>query len=182
MSAHPTARPTPGFLTLSTAREVGILLALSLLFPFLIHLIPVPEDARLGQRLLPIFYAPLLGVLWGRSRSAAVVAVLAPWLNWLLTQHPSPPSATLMSVELLAFTFTVATLRARVGLRWWISLPAYVIGRAATIILAALIPALIHQRSLLDWAATSTVQAFPGLAVLVLLTLLVQRFYPPTPA
>lgn len=177
-----TPRPAPAFLTLSTAREIGILLALSLLFPFLIHLIPVPEDARLGQRLLPMFYAPLLGALWGRSRSAVVVAVLAPWLNWLLTHHPSPPSATLMSVELLAFTLAITTLRARFGLRWFLALPAYVIGRAATIILAALVPTLNGHRALLDWATHSTVQALPGLAVLFLLTLLVQRIYPPTPA
>lgn len=177
-----TPRHAPAFLTLSTAREIGILLALSLLFPFLIHLIPVPEDARLGQRLLPMFYAPLLGALWGRTGSAAVVAILAPWLNYLLTRHPSPPSATLMSVELLAFTLAVTTLRARLGLRWFLSLPAYLIGRAATIILAAFIPSLIGQRPLLDWATNSSITALPGLAVLVLLTLLVQRIYPPSAA
>lgn len=182
MSAHPAPRPAPAFLTLSTAREIGLLLALTLLFPFLIHLIPGSDDSRLGQRLLPMFYSPLLGVLWGRTRSAAIVAVVAPWLNWLLTQHPSPPSATLMSLELLTFTLAVATLRARLGLRWFIALPAYIIGRAATIILAAVVPSLINHRPLLDWATTSTVQALPGLAVLILLTLLVQRFYPPSPA
>ena len=80
------------FLTVSLAREIGVLLCLSVMFPFMIHIIPVPGDAQLGPRLLPMFYAPLLATLWGRRRSAAAVALLAPWLNWALTAHP--PSST----------------------------------------------------------------------------------------
>jgi hypothetical protein len=173
------ARPAPRFLTLTVARELGILLALSVLFPFMVHLIPVPEDARLGQRLLPMFYAPLLGVLWGRPRLALVVALLAPWLNWLLTRHPSPPSAALMSLELLVFVLGVSTLLARLGPRWFLPLPAYAAGKAATVIAAALLPALIGGRPLVAWVANALVQGLPGLAILVVLTLLVLRFYPP---
>ena len=76
------------FLTVSLARELGILLCLSVMFPFLIHIIPVPGNAQLGPRLLPMFYAPLLAALLGRTRSAVAVALLAPWLNWALTAHP----------------------------------------------------------------------------------------------
>jgi hypothetical protein len=164
---------------MSVARELGILLALSLLFPFLIHLIPVPESARLGQRLLPMFYAPLLGALWGRPRLAVVVALLAPWLNWLLTRHPSPPSAALTSLELAVFVLGVSTLLNRLGPRWFLSLPACVFGKAAIVIAAALIPALIGGRPLLPWIANAVVQGLPGVAILVVLTVLVLRSYPP---
>ena len=59
------------------AREPGIPLALSVLFPFPVHSVPVPGDAQLGPRLLPMFDAPLLATLWGRFGTAAAVALLA---------------------------------------------------------------------------------------------------------
>jgi hypothetical protein len=37
------ARPLPRFLTASLAQELGIALTLSVMFPFLLHLLPVPE-------------------------------------------------------------------------------------------------------------------------------------------
>ncbi|MES1167144.1 MAG: hypothetical protein ABUL68_04005, partial [Pseudomonadota bacterium] len=111
------SRP-PRFLTVSLARELGILLCLSVLFPFMIHLVPVPGNAQLGPRLLPMLYAPLLATLWGRLRSAVSVALLAPWLNWVLTGHPSPPGAIAMTVQLLVFVFTLRLLLARIGPRW----------------------------------------------------------------
>ncbi len=179
-TAYPTTRPAPRFLTLTVARELGILLALSLLFPFMVHLIPVPEEARLGQRLLPMFYAPLLGVLWGRPRMAALVAMLASWLNWLLTRHPSPPGAALMSLELLVFVGTVATLQARLGLRWFLAIPSYVAGKTATVAAAGLFPVLIGGRPLLAWVTNALGQGLPGLAILVVLTVFVLNFYPPS--
>ncbi len=102
-STGPVAAPAPRFLTASMVSELGILLALSLLFPFLIHLVPVPDDVRLGPKLLPMFYAPLLGALLGRTRSAILVALAAPWLNWLLTSHPAPLGAVVMSLQLAVF-------------------------------------------------------------------------------
>ena len=178
-SASSTARPASRFLTVTVARELGLLLALSVLFPFLVHLIPVPEDARLGQRLLPMFYAPLLGALCGRARMAAIVAVLAPWLNWVLTRHPSPPGAVLMSLELLVFVLAVSALLTRLGARWFLAVPACVAGKAAAVVAAALFPALIGGRPLLPWVTTAVVQGLPGIAILVVLTVLVLRFYPP---
>ena len=61
-----------------------------------INVFPVPDDTRLGPKLLPIFYAPLLAALWGRTRSAWIVALAAPGLDvaWVcfvkiveVTQH-----------------------------------------------------------------------------------------------
>ena len=109
------ASPVVRFLTVSFARELGILLCLSVMFPFMIHIIPVPGDAQLGPRLLPMFYAPLLAVIWGRNRSALVLALAAPWLNWALTSHPTPPIAVVTVVELLGFVLVLRFLLAEVG-------------------------------------------------------------------
>ena len=158
------------FLTASLARELGILLTLSVMFPFLVHVLPVPEDARLGPRLLPMFYAPLLATLVGRTRSALIVAVVAPWLNWALTAHPLPPGALMMTIELLAF---VLALR---------SLPAYLTSMAAAVLAAGVFPGLIGNRAALGWAAQSLATGLPGVAILLLINWLVIRCYPSGPA
>jgi hypothetical protein len=169
----------PRHLIASAAAELGLLLALSVLFPVLIHIIPVPEEARLGPRLLPIFYAPLLATLLGRMSSAWLVALLAPWLNGLLTRHPSPPTAALLMVQLLVFVGVLRALLVRLGPRWPWPVPAYLAGLAAAALVAALFPALIGGRPALGWMAQSLVLGWPGLLVLALLSALTLRWHPP---
>ena len=171
-------RPTQ-FLTVSRARELGILLCLSVMFPFLIHIIPVPENAQLGPRLLPMFYAPLLAALWGRMRSALAVAVLAPWLNRVLTTHPSLPGAIVMTIELLGFVLALRTLMLRVGPRGFLALPAYLAGKIAALAVTAVFPALIDGGAALPWVARSVTIGVPGIAILVLINDLALRYHPP---
>lgn len=170
------------FLTASLARELGILLTLSVMFPFLVHVLPVPEDARLGPRLLPMFYAPLLAALLGRTRSALIVAVVAPWLNWALTAHPLPPGALMMTIELLAFVLALRALLGAVGARWFLALPAYLTSMAAAVLAAGVFPGLIGNRAALGWAAQSLATGLPGVAILLLINWLVIRCYPSGPA
>ena len=169
----------PRFLTASLARELGILLSLSVMFPFMIHVLPVPETAKLGARLLPMFYAPLLATLWGRARSALAVALLAPWLNWALTSHPSPPGAIVMLIQLLAFVFTLRGLLAGLGMRWFHAAAAYFAGVAAAVLLVAAFPALIGGHPALAWAAQGVEVGLPGIAILVLINWLALHYYPP---
>ena len=174
-----TARPLPRFLTVSLARELGILLTLSVLFPFLMHLLPVPETSRLGARLLPMFYAPLLAALWGRRETGWLVAALAPWLNWALTGHPAPVGAVIMTIQLLVFVLIVPLVLHTAFIRWLVAVPAYLAGMAASLLAALLVPALIGGRPPLAWAGQSVIFGLPGMAALVLITCVVLRYYPP---
>jgi hypothetical protein len=169
----------PRLLTVSAASELGIVLALALMFPFMIHILPVPDDTRLGPRLLPMFYAPLLAALLGRTQSAFLVALLAPWLNWLLTRHPTPPSAVIMMVQLLTFVAVVRLLLAKVGARWFLAAPAYLLAFAASTLLVALFPNLIGGRPVPAWASGTVTTALPGVAILVLINWLAFRFSSP---
>lgn len=167
------------FLTVSTARELGVLLCLSVMFPFMVHIIPVPEDARLGARLLPVFYAPLLAVLLGRQGTAVAVALLAPWLNWALTSHPAPTGAVSMTIELLVFVLAMRAMLARAGARWFLAAPAYVLSIAAAALAASAFPLLIGGRAPLAWAAGCVVTGMPGIAIITLINWLVPLHYPP---
>lgn len=175
-------RSAPRFLTASVARELGILLTLSVMFPIMIHVFPVPEDTRLGPMLLPIFYAPLLAALWGRTQTAWGVALAAPWLNSVLTSHPAPRGAILITLELAVFVFVLRTLLARCGPRWFYAAPAYLAAMIAATLAATLRPELIDGRPALSWALQSVTTALPGIAVLVLINWAVLRCYPPGPA
>jgi hypothetical protein len=170
---------TVRFLTLSTARELGILLCLSVMFPFLIHIIPVPQDSRLGVRLLPMFYAPLLAALVGRQGTAFAVALLAPWLNWALTSHPAPAGASMMSLQLLVFVAAMRALLARAEARWFFAAPAYLACMAVAALAAAMLPSLIGGRGALSWAIASVSSGLPGLFILVAINWMVLRYYPP---
>lgn len=167
----------PRFLTASLALELGVLLALSVLVPFMVHLLPVPEDARLGPRLLPMFYTPLLAALLGRKRSAFAVALIAPWLNWLLTAHPTRIGAVITTVELLVFVVVLRLLLAR-GARWFLAVPAYACAMILAALVAALFPALIGGRPAGAWLMNSVTMGLPGVAVLLLINWFVVRNYP----
>lgn len=180
-STGPAATPAPRFLTASMASELGILLALSLLFPFLIHLVPVPDDVRLGPKLLPMFYAPLLGALLGRTRSAILVALAAPWLNWLLTSHPAPLGAVVMSLQLVVFVGVVRALVAGIGSRWFLAAPAYLAGLSVSAGAAAIYPALIGGRPAFAWASQNLVTGLPGIVILVGINWLAVRYLPSGP-
>lgn len=169
------------FLTVSLARELGILLSLSVLFPFMIHLLPVPEEARLGPRLLPMYYAPLLAALLGRTQTAALVALLAPWLNWALTGHPVPAGGVVLTLQLAVFVFAMRALLRGVGPRWFLAAPAYLAGVAAAALVVGLVPALIAGRGAIAWMVQSVSLGLPGIAVLVAINWFVLRSYPPGP-
>ncbi len=173
------ARRVPRFLTVSLARELGILLTLSVMFPFMVHILPVPEDARLGPRLLPLFYAPLLAALWGRAYSALVIAVAAPWLNWVLTAHPPVPGAMVMTVELSCFVIGLRFLLARGGARWFLAAPAYFFGKVVAMLVVLCFPDLVGGRPALGWTAQGMAMAVPGIAILVLINFLAVHYYPP---
>ena len=170
------------WLSPSVTRELGILLCLSVGFPFMIHTISVPENAQLGLRLLPMFYAPLLAALWGRMQSAVTVALLAPWLNWALTSHPSPLSAIGMTVQLLGFVFTLRILLSSLGARWLLAAPAYLSGMAASALASVVFPTLIGGQGTLTWVAKSMAMGLPGIAILILINWLALRYYPPSAA
>jgi hypothetical protein len=177
--SHTGVARAPRFLTVSAARELGILLALSVLFPFMIHLLPIPATAELASRLLPMFYAPLLAALWGRTRSGLAVAAFAPWLNWAVTSHPSPLGAVVLTLQLFVFVGTVRALLFLIGARWFLAGSAYFAALGASALLVAVFPALGGGAPALAWAGRAAALGLPGIGIFVLLNWLALVYYPP---
>lgn len=79
-------------------------LALSAALPVLVHLLPVTGGMPAGARLLPIFFAPLIAALMGRPAAALTAALLAPFVNHLLTGMPVAAALPNITMQLLVFT------------------------------------------------------------------------------
>lgn len=61
----------------------AVAVAASVAIPFLVHL--APGGSSIGATLLPIFWAPLLAILFFGPVPAVAAALLAPLLNHLIT-------------------------------------------------------------------------------------------------
>jgi hypothetical protein len=81
-------------------------------------------------------------------------------------------------VELVVFVIATRALLARTGPRWFLPLPAYVGGMLAAACVVALFPQLVGGAPALPWALNTVATALPGIAILVLITVLVTRHYP----
>lgn len=152
-----------------------IILAATMLLPFIFHLIPPVSDVPMGARLLPLFYAPLVAVLLFRAHVGLIAAALAPMLNYLLTGRPEFGLVTLLSLELVTFAiFSLLALRMRLPV--WLMVPVALV--AAKIASFGLLHAMPHLSALSPaayWQVT-LVNAIPGMLVLMAIAWTVTRY------
>jgi hypothetical protein len=147
---------------------------LMIVIPMLVHLVPVPGGPPAGARLLPIFYAPLVAVVLFDVWVGVAASLAGPAINHWITGMPAQPMVVLLTAELLCFSIIVALLQRRSSQFWWIAPVAYVLGKGVAWLLVGLLP--MGPPGLTPaafWA--SLVVALPGLGLLALLGLIVQR-------
>ena len=145
-----------------TALHVSAGLAVALVLPFVVHLVPVEGGPPLGARLLPIFFASMVLALRGAPVSALAVAALAPLVNRAVTGMPAGPMLPTLQVELFAFAvLLIVAVRAAPALARFAAPVAYLAAAAAAdVVLGAGTPSLA--------ALGATVAlSWPGLALLL---------------
>ena len=149
--------------------------AATLLLPFLVHLLPPSGGVPLGARLLPLFIAPFLAVVLFHPAVALVASLVTPLLNRLLTGQPAWEMSVLLTVEL--FTFSLAAwLLVRRWPKFWGNAPlAYVIAKAASLLLLSVLPLL--PVSPWRFFGSSLQTALPGVLVLLVLNFIVVRVW-----
>jgi hypothetical protein len=150
---------------LAEARDLalgGLMGALAIALPIVFHAV------GLGRAFLPM-YLPILALgLLAEWPVAGAVGVAAPLLSAVLTGMPplAPPTAVLMSAELLTLGMT-ASLARRWGLGVW---PAAVIALVTTravgvAFLAVLGGAIGLQQGLREYLLASLLISWPGIAL-----------------
>jgi hypothetical protein len=158
---------------------IALFLALALLAPYVVHFIPSWDDSPIGAKLLPIFYAPLIAALTRKSHVSIVVAVMAPWLNHALIGMPSLFMAVIMTVELVIFSVFVERLARIYKGKAWLGPVCYLLAKPVSLAILLLIPGFLSGTPSLTRFAMSVVNAWPGLAILALLSYYIPRKYPP---
>lgn len=139
---------------------VTVLLAVGLVLPLLVHLIPVQAGPPAGARLLPIFLAPLVALLRLDAVSALTIALLSPLLNRLVTGMPDGPMLTALLVELAAFCGILLLVRRFAPRAAGPAAPfAYLVAAALATLLLGSVPTA-------GWLVDTLRVAWPGLVVL----------------
>ena len=159
--------------------DLAVFLGLTLLAPWVVHMIPSWDDSPIGAKLLPIFYAPLIAALTGRGQVAVTVALLAPWVNHLLFGMPPRPIAMLLNIELVVFSIVAASMASRWAGQAWLGPVAYLATKPIVFVALLSFPGLMPSLSAAAFTVSSTVQAWPGSVVLALLSLFVNKLFPP---
>jgi hypothetical protein len=91
-----------------------LILSLSIVLPFFVHLV---FGATIAQRLLPMFYAPLIAAFFFRPHVAIICGLLSPTLNWLITGLPTADKILVLTLKLVVFAIVACILSRK--FRWW---------------------------------------------------------------
>ena len=100
-------------------KEAAIILGITILMPFIIHLLPIVDNVPIGARLLPIFYAPLIAVIFFRWHVGLLAALLAPVINFLITGSPQWQVVIILTYELTLFVVFISLLKDIKIVRWF---------------------------------------------------------------
>lgn len=128
----------------------------TLVFPYLVHLLPAGQGPQVGATYLPIYWAPLFAALLFGFVPALAAAALGPLLNHWLTGSPPAFLLSSMTIELVLFV-VILRLLLNLAPRNLVAVPlAYLVGRALVSVAAG------------TWAglASSLQTAWPGIAIL----------------
>jgi hypothetical protein len=165
--------PVPISLHFARVRDLASLTALAVLGPYVVHLFPGWDDSPLGARLIPMFWAPLLGVFWRQYGFTLGLAFASPWINHLIFGMPSRPLAIVLSFELVVFTLLLFAMVRAWGHRAWMGPAGYLLTKPFSALLIAAWPLLPAPP--LKFIAHSVTTAWLGIIVLALLGWLAGR-------
>jgi hypothetical protein len=157
-------------------KQTILLLAAAVIVPLLIHLIPAVNGQPAGAYLLPIFYAPLIAVLFFRFHTAFITAVFSPVMNYLITGNPHFQLVLTMSLELAVFVIVCYFLSKINTLRIITGVAAY----AATIlILFALLPVIkiLPPNAVSGFLLNSVSAGIPGVIIIAAINIAAVKFF-----
>ena len=149
--------------------ETITLLAASIFFQFLIHLIPT-TGTPLGAVLLAMFFAPLVAVIFFKVHTALIVGILSPVLNYFITGLPGAEILLLMTIELVLFVSLLYLFFNISRMKKISALFAVII----SMLLSSPITSLLNGYN--GNAFSSLTTAIPGILLLTLLNYLLVRY------
>lgn len=156
-------------------KTTAILVAIASVLPLLVHLIPPYQGTPMGAILLPMFYVPLIALLFYRTHVGVIVAVLAPIINYLITGLPHWQFIALLGFELLVFTLIAHRLLRSVVFAWVAAPLAFLLAKAISMGLLTFVPLLESTEPLL-YFRNALSYAVPGILLLWVINVVGLRY------
>jgi hypothetical protein len=177
MTSVATTAPAGAFRKL-TVRDAAVLLALSWLIPFVVHLVPWSGARPLGAYVLPAFWATFIAVYFFGAAAGLVTGLFMPAVNLLLTGLPAWRSFGSISLELVIFVL-VTTWAVRQAPRVWLWAPlGYALAKTVTALTLATTATIGRPDAAGYFFTHLLVGNGAGLVALALINLVLVKFYP----
>jgi hypothetical protein len=155
-------------LILTEIREIFIILVFASTLPMLVHLIPWHAKTPIGATWLPIFYAPLVGIILFRPRAGIIAGILAPALNAVITGRPDVQIIYMLTAELVIFTTVASLIYTRYKSFFGTALIAYVAAKFSSSVILGIIPHFAESPGRIGFFLMAVRYSIPGLAILTL--------------
>ncbi len=160
--------------------EIGIVIGLTMLLPFLVHFIPSWDDSPIGGKLLPIFYAPLIAAITRKLHVSLIASLLSPWINYLIFGAPALPIAWMLFAQLMPFAFIAYWMHRKLGSNYFNGVVAYLVSKPLIALLFFALPQTMGNMNLQYHLIQATLHAWPGLIIIALISRFAERlFHPP---
>lgn len=159
----------------SYTRLLLMVLVAAIFFPFFIHMLPPYNGVPMGAYLLPMFYIPFIALFAFGWRLALPIAVLAPFLNSMITGNPNWEFLVVLTLELTLFTCIAYLLLQNETTELFAAPLSYIGAKIISSILILFIP-LVNAVPF-DFFMTSVFRAIPGIGVLLLINFLMLKFF-----
>ncbi|HVO75432.1 MAG TPA: hypothetical protein VMT35_15490 [Ignavibacteriaceae bacterium] len=158
-------------------KETIFLLSGAVLIPLLIHLLPAIDGRPAGAYLLPIFYAPLIAVLFFRFHTAVITALFSPVINYFITGNPNFQLIQVMMVQLGLFV-TILYFISKIDKLRLVSAPvSYILTLAALFIILSAATSLLPGINALKFTINSILTGIPGIIILATVNLAAVKFF-----
>ncbi len=157
-------------------KETLLLLSLSVLLPFLVHLLPELNGIPMGAILLAMFFAPLIAVRFYKFHVGLFIAFLSPLINFAITGNPKAILLPIMTIQLVVFVAGLKLLGQIRSARPVSSLVAYIFCIAVSFVLLLAIPSILPDALPGLFLLTSLLNALPGVALLIAVDFAIKKF------
>lgn len=157
-------------------KETVLILALSILIPFLIHLFLAYNGVPVGAIVLAMFFAPYIAIRYFNFHVGIIAALLAPILNYFVTGHPATGLIPLMTLQLALFVISSRLLNEVKVFKYMNTLFAYILTIAVSALVLLIFPGLMFAASVGSYFESAFITGFPGILLLVLVNVALVQF------
>ncbi len=157
-------------------KETILLLGVSVLLPFLIHLLPELNGIPMGAVLLAMFFAPLIAVRFFKLHVALIIAFLSPLINFAIAGNPVAVLLPIMTFQLVLFVAGLKLLENVKSVRAVSSLISYLFCVLISTMLLAGFSGILPGSTPGQFLATSSLSAVPGIMLLVIADFTLRKF------